>query len=80
MIRDLHSDRENQTLTVAIIAMAERLNMNLIAKGVETKEQLDLLQKLNCKEAQGCLFGNPLSASEIREILDTSKVKKFTSV
>jgi diguanylate cyclase (GGDEF)-like protein len=68
LIRDLAKDHENEALAVAIIAMAERLQVNLIAKGVETQEQLELLQKLNCKEAQGHHLSNPLTASEFQDL------------
>jgi diguanylate cyclase (GGDEF)-like protein len=70
LIRDLDKDRENQALAVAISSMADRLHVNLIAKGVETKEQLKRLQELKCKEAQGGLFSQALPANEFRLLLE----------
>jgi diguanylate cyclase (GGDEF)-like protein len=69
LIRDLPEDRENQTLAVAITAMAERLQLNLIAKGIDTQEQYELLYSLECKEGQGELFGGPLNAKEFEVLL-----------
>jgi diguanylate cyclase (GGDEF)-like protein len=69
LIRDLPEDRENQTLAVAITAMAERLGLNLIAKGVDTQAQYELLHSLECKEGQGELFSAPLNAKEFEELI-----------
>jgi diguanylate cyclase (GGDEF)-like protein len=69
LVRDLPEDRENQTLAVAITEMAERLNLNLIAKGVETQEQLAHLFNLRCKEVQGELFSGPLMESDFEHLM-----------
>jgi diguanylate cyclase (GGDEF)-like protein len=69
LIRDLPDDRENQTLAVAITEMAERLHLNLIAKGVDTQKQLDLLCTLRCKEVQGKLFSGPLMDSDFEYLM-----------
>ncbi|WP_187274084.1 bifunctional diguanylate cyclase/phosphodiesterase [Paenibacillus sp. N3.4] len=64
LIRDLVDDDENQLLAAAIIRMAQRLGLNLIAKGVDTPEQLACLRHLQCTEAQGKLFSSPLEPKE----------------
>jgi diguanylate cyclase (GGDEF)-like protein len=69
LIRNLPEDRENQTLAVAITEMAERLKLNLIAKGVDTKEQLAHLYNLRCKEVQGELFSGPLMDSDFENLM-----------
>jgi len=69
LIRDLPDDRENQALASAIMRMAQRLDLKLVAKGVETKAQLEHLQHLQCKEVQGQLFSNPLAPSAFAELL-----------
>ncbi|UKS25727.1 EAL domain-containing protein [Paenibacillus sp. HWE-109] len=74
LVRDLVDDDENQLLAAAIIRMAHRLGLNLIAKGVETKEQLEYLKFLQCTEVQGELFSNPLNPDQFLSLL-TDKFK-----
>ena len=47
----------------AALAMADKLGIEAIAEGVETEEQLELLQAHGCRYAQGFLLGQPMSAS-----------------
>ena len=58
-IRDISSKSENASITTAMIKMAQQLNLEVIAEGVETKEELDYLLKENCHYIQGYYFGKP---------------------
>lgn len=69
LIRDLVDDDENQLLAAAIVRMAHRLGLNLIAKGVETEEQFEYLKFLQCTEVQGKLFSNPLSPAQFLTLM-----------
>lgn len=71
-IRDIMTDNDNKAIVKAIIYIAHSLNLEVIAEGVETIQQLDFLQKLGCYEIQGYLVSQPLYAHEF-EIL----VKQF---
>lgn len=62
-------DSDNESIVTAICALAQGLNLNLIAEGVEEINQYCLLQTLNCNEAQGYLFSKPLSSQDITELL-----------
>ena len=52
-----------------IIPLAQHLGLDVIAEGVETLEQADLLRELQCKYAQGFLFSRPISAGEVNQLL-----------
>ena len=64
-IRGLPSDDDDTAITQAVIAMAHSLGLGVVAEGVETVEQLGLLRKLGCDQAQGYLLGRPVQASDL---------------
>jgi len=69
-IRDIHNDSENGEIVKAILAMGNSLKLAVIAEGVETFEELALLQAWGCKYIQGYYFSKPVSASEVPLILE----------
>lgn len=64
-VRELGDNRETQAFCEAIIAMAHKLAMQVIAQGVETAAQRDCLRAAGCDCAQGSLFAHPRPAAEI---------------
>lgn len=64
-VRDCTIDESDSMIVKTIISMAHQLNLNVIAEGVETRDQLVFLQQHLCNEAQGYLFGKPLPAEEL---------------
>jgi diguanylate cyclase (GGDEF)-like protein len=68
-ISGLPQDSENAAITRAIIAMAHGLKMIVVAEGVETREQLDLLKHYGCDMAQGYLLGRPAPQDAISQML-----------
>jgi diguanylate cyclase (GGDEF)-like protein len=64
-VSDLASSREAQTIVQAIVQMAHTLDMRVVAEGVETESQRDMLVKLGCDELQGYLFARPMSATAL---------------
>ena len=64
-IRGLPDDRDDAAITQAVIAMAHSLGLMVVAEGVESGEQLALLERLGCDEAQGYLLGRPMPAAEL---------------
>ena len=64
-VRDVIHDSQNTALVSAIIAMAQSLNLKVIAEGVESQDQHDFLGSLNCDIAQGYLHGKPMSIEEL---------------
>jgi len=63
-IRDIASDADSATITVAIINMAHNLRLKVIAEGVETLEQLEFLRRHGCDEIQGYYFSEPLPEAQ----------------
>ena len=64
-VRDLPHSRDDVAITRAVIAMAHSLEMNVIAEGVELREQLDVLRKEGCDEFQGYLCRPPLAEEDL---------------
>ncbi|MEN9383458.1 MAG: hypothetical protein RL323_601 [Pseudomonadota bacterium] len=62
-VKDLAPNHKNLALCKAIIGMAHDLGMKVVAEGVETMEQRDLLTASGCDYAQGYLFGRPMEAA-----------------
>jgi EAL domain-containing protein (putative c-di-GMP-specific phosphodiesterase class I) len=50
----------------AILAMADALNLDVIAEGIETGLQLQVLRRLGCRQAQGFLLGGPVGTDELK--------------
>ena len=68
-VRDLPEDEEDVAIAKAVIALATSLNLNIIAEGVETKEQKDFLVENGCKNIQGYYYSKPIPANEIEVML-----------
>ena len=68
-IRGLPQDADDAGITTAIIAMARSLGLEVIAEGVETREQFDFLQHAQCPKLQGYLFSYPLPTDEMEALL-----------
>ena len=69
-VRGLTADSDDMALCEAIVVMAHKLGMAVIAEGVETKEQHDLLIGIGCDYGQGYLFSKPVTAAEFEALLD----------
>lgn len=59
-------------ITSSLIEMVQKLGLETIAEGVETKDQLEYLRNINCDVIQGYLLGRPIEESEIIEILKSN--------
>jgi diguanylate cyclase (GGDEF)-like protein len=71
-IQDVISNPDSAAIADAIIALAKSLKLEITAEGVETKEQLDYLQRRGCDEGQGFYFSRPAPADTITQMLKKS--------
>jgi EAL domain-containing protein (putative c-di-GMP-specific phosphodiesterase class I) len=78
-IQDINSGTDNAALTTAIIAMGHCLKLNVVAEGVEKKEQLAFLRSQGCDEIQGYLLSHPMSATKLTKQLRRSSFNYFSS-
>lgn len=72
-VRDIIEDRSDRVLVETIITMGNLLDMDLVAEGVETNEQLDVLKAFGCHYYQGYLFSSAVSAKAFESILEEDK-------
>ncbi|MFF2888401.1 putative bifunctional diguanylate cyclase/phosphodiesterase [Paenibacillus sp. NPDC057967] len=68
-VRDIQQDPSDAEIVAAIIAMAHNLNIQVIAEGVETEEQMEFLKRHQCDEMQGFYWSPPVSSDNIEEML-----------
>ncbi|MGN2437453.1 putative bifunctional diguanylate cyclase/phosphodiesterase [Pseudomonas syringae] len=68
-VQDATSDPNDAEIIRAIVAMAQSLNLHVIAEGVETPEQLAFLERVGCYNYQGYLFSEPLPGPEFETLL-----------
>jgi diguanylate cyclase (GGDEF)-like protein len=69
-IDDITSTESSTTVTDTIIELGHKMDLSIVAEGVETLEQLEYLKKNGCDMLQGYLFSKPLTEKEIDKLLD----------
>jgi len=72
-VNNLETDPDNMALSEAIIVMAHKLGIKVIAEGVETEAQRALLAAAGCDYAQGYLFSKPVPPEEFERLLKENK-------
>ncbi|MBJ7550463.1 putative bifunctional diguanylate cyclase/phosphodiesterase [Marinomonas ostreistagni] len=70
-IQDLGIDGDDDAIVKATIAMAQSLNLKVIAEGVESRQQMNLLTDYECQEVQGYLFAKPMCCDDFEKYLET---------
>jgi diguanylate cyclase (GGDEF)-like protein/PAS domain S-box-containing protein len=68
-VRDIVTDSSDKVIVRTIVVMAQSLDISVIAEGVETEEQYQLLLDRGCTEYQGYLFGKPMPIVQFEELL-----------
>ncbi|UOY91788.1 EAL domain-containing protein [Ectobacillus sp. JY-23] len=73
-IRGINQDSNQEAIVKTIIGMTKGLKMNVIAEGVEQKQQLEFLQELGCYKMQGYLFSKPIPLSAFAQLHDNRSI------
>ena len=68
-VRDIVTDTSDKAIVKTIIAIAHTLDLDVIAEGVETLEQLQILKGMGCTNFQGFLFSKPIPLEKFEAIL-----------
>ena len=69
-VRNIGLNRKNNNIIISLIEFAHRLDLKVIAEGVETKEQADFLRENGCDYFQGYYFSRPMPQEEFEALLD----------
>ena len=69
-VRNIGLNRKNNNIIISLIELAHRLDLKVIAEGVETKEQADFLKNYGCDYFQGYYFAKPMPQAEFEALLD----------
>lgn len=74
-VQQAPADPDDAALLAAVINVGKQLKRQVVAEGIETREQLAFLQSLHCTEGQGYLFSRPLGAGQFTDLLQTGMAK-----
>jgi diguanylate cyclase (GGDEF)-like protein/PAS domain S-box-containing protein len=68
-VRELATDEDAGSIVSAVIGMGRNLHLQVVAEGVETQQQLELLQRRGCPQGQGYYFSRPVPAEEFGQLM-----------
>lgn len=66
---NMMSSDKGKLILEHMVSMAQKLGLGLLAEGVETREQVELLDKIGCDNVQGYYFARPMPQEEFFELL-----------
>jgi EAL domain-containing protein (putative c-di-GMP-specific phosphodiesterase class I) len=69
-IRDITVSEDAAALSAAIVGLAQSLRLDVVAEGVETTEQLEVLEQLGCHKMQGFLFARPVKSDAVPKLAE----------
>jgi diguanylate cyclase (GGDEF)-like protein/PAS domain S-box-containing protein len=64
-VKDVTSNPNDAAISTSILALAHNMNLNVVAEGIETREQLTFLRDRGCESGQGYYFSPPISAADV---------------
>ena len=69
-VRKLGVDKKNNNILLSLVELAHRLNMKVVAEGVETEEQAEFLPGYGCDYLQGFYFSRPMPEAQFEQLLE----------
>ena len=72
-VHNIDKDRQKSAITKGIIDMGHNLNLGIVAEGIETKAELNIIRAHKCDRVQGYLLSHPLPVAKFEELLLTDK-------
>ena len=75
-VMDIPNDKDDMEITAAVIAMAHKLGLKVVAEGVEEQAQVDFLLENKCDFVQGYFFGKPMPVAELLSARKKSSANK----
>ncbi|KPN89889.1 EAL domain-containing protein [Pseudomonas nunensis] len=79
-VRDLPDNENDKAIATAVISLGHKLNLKVIAEGVETEEQQTFLRENGCDEIQGHFFSRAVSAEDISLLLRTPRLPQSSRI
>jgi EAL domain-containing protein (putative c-di-GMP-specific phosphodiesterase class I) len=76
-VRNVDTDDDANRMAMAMIRLADSLNLSVVAEGVESHSVLATLQQLGCQEVQGYLFGEPKGMADTTALLRNYRENMF---
>jgi EAL domain-containing protein (putative c-di-GMP-specific phosphodiesterase class I) len=73
-ISEIESSKESRAIVEGIVLMAHKIDLKVVAEGVETKKEFEVLKEVGCDFAQGYLFSKPLPKTEVEKLLLAKKI------
>jgi len=73
-LKDVCVNKQDSAIVTATVALARSLRMTVIAEGVETREQIEFLESIECEEMQGFYFSRPLTPEQLYDFLRSDEV------
>ena len=78
-IRNITADPSDAAIVRGVLAMAKQLDIDIIAEGIETAEQLECLREMGCERGQGYYFSKPIPVDQCRALLEQmGEMRRFT--
>ena len=79
-IKDIVDSEQDRNITATIIRLAKYLHIDVVAEGVETKEQAYMLHVMGCNTMQGYYYSRPLCAEKVAAYLEKNNLRKQSNL
>lgn len=79
LVQNISKDTELQVITGAIVELANRLGVRVLAEGVETQAEQEMINHLDCQYAQGYLHGRPMSLDDLKNWINQHRTSLKTA-